>query len=88
MVETLKQDQYQPMPVDKQVMIIYAATNGYFDDMATKEILRFEDEFFTYVESSNPEIGTEIMTTGKLSEEMEAKLKQVLTGFKNTFVSA
>ena len=83
--EVLKQPQYKPMAVEKQVVIIYAATKKYLLDIPVDKILRFESELFEEIETKYPEILESIKTTKVLSEEMEAKLVSAIEGFKATF---
>jgi len=88
LVEILKQGQYQPMPVENQVMSIFAVTNGFTDDIPVHEILRFEREFLKYVNEVHPQIGRSIRETGKLDDVDEA-LRNALTEFKkNHFIVA
>ena len=83
--EILKQPQYKPMPVQYQVMIIYAATNKYLLDVAVEDITRFESEFFTFIDTKYPEIPASIAETKVISEEMESKLKKAIVEFKGQF---
>jgi F-type H+/Na+-transporting ATPase subunit alpha len=83
-VEVLKQGQYQPMPVEQQVMIIYAVTNGYLDDVQTTHIREWERGFHAYMSASHPEVGEKIRTQKALSKELEAELKAALGAYKQT----
>ena len=83
--EMLKQPQYKPMPVEYQVMIIYAATKKYLLDIAVEDIGRFETEFFEFVDTKYPEIPTQIRETQVLSEENEAALVKAIEEFKKEF---
>ena len=83
--EILKQPQYQPMPVEKQVLIIYAATKKYLLDIKVEDILRFEAELFDYVETKYPEILESIRETKELTEETEQKLIQAIEECKKSF---
>jgi F-type H+/Na+-transporting ATPase subunit alpha len=85
LVEVLKQGQYQPMPVEDQVMVIYAATNGYLDELETSKLAKFEEEFLKFLHASKAEIGTEIREAKALSKETEEKLKAAITEFKKMF---
>ena len=76
--EMLKQPQYQPMAVEKQVMIIYAATRKYLMDIPVEDILSFEKALFEYVETKYPEIPEAIRTEKVIREEIEAKLVQAI----------
>jgi F-type H+-transporting ATPase subunit alpha len=86
MVEILKQDQYAPMSVSKQVMIIYCGVNGYLDDIPVEACKRFEDEFLSYMDTRYPHIGKKIEEGGTLTGELEEKLKEAILEFKKGFV--
>jgi len=81
-VEILKQPQYAPMTVVQQVMIIYAVTNGFLDDVALDKIRDWEAGFHTFMEAQHPEIAQEIRTKKALSEDLTARLKQAITAYK------
>ena len=83
--EILKQPQYQPMPVQYQVLIIYAAANKYLLDVPVEDITRFESEFFTFIDTKYPEIPESIAKDKVISEEMEEKLIKALGEFKAEF---
>ena len=83
--EILKQPQYQPMPVQYQVIIIYAATKKYLLDVPVKEILRFEKELFDFLDTKYPEIPAAIIGEKQISDETDAKLQQALKEFKASF---
>ena len=83
--EILKQPQYKPMPVQYQVMIIYAATNKYLLDVEVEDITRFEEEFFVFIDTKYPEIPVSIAETKVISEEMEDRLKKAIVEFKAQF---
>ncbi len=83
--EMLKQPQYQPMEVEYQVIIIYAATKKYLLDIPVSEVLRFEKELFEFVDTKYPEIPEEIRTTKALSPELEEKLANAVSEFKKQF---
>jgi F-type H+-transporting ATPase subunit alpha len=83
--EILKQPQYEPMPVEKQVMILYAAINGYIDDIPTEKVIDFEKRFHQFMEAQHPAIGETIAKTKVLDEATEEKLKAAITEFKKTF---
>ena len=83
--EVLKQPQYQPMPVQYQVIIIYAATNKYLLDVPVEDITRFEKEFFEYLDTKYPEIPQGIAAEKVISEANEESLKKALTEFKAEF---
>jgi F-type H+-transporting ATPase subunit alpha len=84
LVATLNQPQYQPWPVEEQVVAIYAGVNGYLDDISTSEVVRFQEELREYLRSSG-EIYKEIRETGELSDELEKKLQAEIEKFKQGF---
>ena len=83
--EMLKQPQYKPMPVEYQVMIIYAATKKYLLDVAVEDILRFEAELFEFVDTKYPEIPEAIRTDKEIKEETETKLIKAIEECKAQF---
>ena len=83
--EMLKQPQYQPMPVEKQVMIIYAATQKHLLDIDVEDVLAFEKELFEYVETKYPEIPETIRTAKVLDEETEKLLVKAIEECKKAF---
>ena len=83
--EMLKQPQYKPMPVERQVMIIYAATQKHLLDIEVEDVLRFEAELFDYVETKYPEIPEAIRTTKVLDEETEKALVKAIEECKKSF---
>ena len=87
LTEVLKQGQYSPLSVEKQVMAIYLGTKGYLDDVAVKEVTRCEKEFLDFMEANHPEVGADILKTKKITDENEEALKKAIAEFKETFVS-
>ena len=83
--EILKQPQYQPMPVQYQVIIIYAATNKYLLDVPVEAITRFEKEFFEFLDTKYPEVPKAIADEKVISEASEETLKKEITEFKAEF---
>ena len=81
-VEVLKQPQYDPIPVEKQVAVIFAVNNGYLDDVEVNEVKKWEDEFQSFVDARHPEVLRRISTEKKLSDEVEADLKKAIEEFK------
>src|SRR5690606_31283077 len=86
-VEILKQSQYAPMPVEEQVVVIYAATNGYLDDLDVRLVGAFEKGFLEYLRAEQPDILGEIRSSGDLSEAVGEKLKQAVETYKERFVA-
>jgi len=85
LVEILKQPAYSPLPVEKQVVIIYAGTRGYLDDIDVKLVRKFEEELYPFIETKYPQIFENIRTSKKLDEETENLLKKALEEFKVSF---
>jgi F-type H+-transporting ATPase subunit alpha len=81
-VEILKQPQYAPLPVQKQVAIIYAISNGYLDDVEVGDVRRWEADFHSHMDAQNPELLDKIKNERKLTDEIEADLKKAIDGFK------
>ena len=84
--EVLKQPQYQPMPVQYQVIIIYAVTKRFLLDVPVEDITRFEKEFFDYLDTKHPEIPAAIADEKVISNETEEKLVKALNDFKAEFL--
>ncbi len=85
-IEVLKQPQYQPLPVEKQVVYVYTATGGFLDDYPVEDAKRFVVEFGEYLETRSAEILSTIRSTGDLSDETEGQLKDAIEAFATTFV--
>jgi F-type H+-transporting ATPase subunit alpha len=85
LVEILKQDQFQPLPVEKQVAIIFAANSGYLNDLAVSECRRFESEFHLYLDDRHPGVLQSIVEKKTLDDELKDKLKIALDEFKAKF---
>jgi len=84
-VEVLKQPQYQPMPVERQVMIIYIATSGYLDDLPIQAVKKFEAEFYRFMDEKYPQVPLAIKNGGQFTEEIETELKHATEEFKAGF---
>jgi F-type H+-transporting ATPase subunit alpha len=82
LTEILKQGQYQPMEVEKQVLIIYAASNGYCDDVEVERLRRFEEELFKYVENSRPGVLNGLREKKALTDDVKADIESALADFK------
>lgn len=86
-VEVLKQSNASPIPVEKQVMIMYAVNNGYLKQIDVDDIKEFEADFYQYMDDLHPEVGDSIRTSKELSADMEEVLKSSLDDFIQSFVS-
>jgi F-type H+-transporting ATPase subunit alpha len=87
LVEILKQDQYQPLSFGKQIMIIFAGTNGYLDDLEVEHVRAFSEELNKYVESMNPKLLASIMEKKTIDDSIKADIEKTLKEFKQRFVS-
>ena len=83
-VEVLKQGLHKPLVVEKQVMIIYALTKGFLDDVPVEDITRFEEEFLLWLDNNKPELLTAIRETGALADDND--MRGAIESFKKTFV--
>ena len=88
LMEIMKQGQYQPLTVEKEVMSIYLGTKGYLDDIDVKKITRFEKEFLEFMDAAYPQVGESIRTEKKITDEAEATLKKAIEQFKETFLAS
>src|SRR3990172_4131106 len=85
MVEILKQDQYVPFPLEKQVMIIYVGTHGYLDDIPLELVKQFENEFYPFMEKEYPDVPHTIASTKDLDKKTMQKLDQAALKLKSEF---
>ncbi len=86
LTEILKQGQYEPMPVEQQVAILYAATAGYLDDVEVKDLAKFEQQFHQYFLASGQNVLAKLKEIKDLTPEVETKLKQAIEDFKKQFI--
>ena len=87
LVEVLKQPQYQPLAVEKQVMIVYAATNGYLDNIAVSDVRTFETELYSFIDSRHPELFRGIAEKKQLDDQLKASLDGAVKQFAADFAS-
>ena len=87
MVELLKQDQYQPLAVERQIVSIFAGTNGYLDSLPVSKVREFEKGLLEHIDSSAPDIYRGILEKKELDAENEKKLRGVIEAFKATFTA-
>jgi F-type H+-transporting ATPase subunit alpha len=85
LVEILKQPQYQPLPMEKQVTILYAGSNGHLDALPVETLADYESELYSYIESNEPSIFSDLVTDEQFTDEIKEKLNKVLTSFGDTF---
>src|SRR4029077_10055620 len=82
LAEITKQPQYQPLPVEKQVAILYAATHGKLDDVPTPRVREFESQFYRFLETERPDILKELGEKNVLSDELAGKLDEAIERFR------
>jgi F-type H+-transporting ATPase subunit alpha len=87
LVEVLKQGQYKPVPVEKQIIMIYAGVNGWLDEIETQAISKFERELYDFLEAKYPEIGNAIRDKKELDDPTQEKLDKSLEEFKEQFTA-
>ncbi len=85
--EVLKQPQFVPMPLERQVMVLYAAINGYIDDVPVNKVVDFETGFYRFMEARYPKIGKAITKEKDISSETEKALKEAISEFKKGFLA-
>ncbi len=88
LVEILKQPQYQPMPMEKQVMIIYAGINGFADKYPAEAVAEYEIQLFEFIEGKYAEIFSELAEKKEISDDLDEKMKKALTEFDDVFQAA
>ena len=86
--EILKQPQYQPVPVEKEVVIIFTATNGYLDDVPVGRVKEFEQDLYRFIDGQHKEIGERILSEGKFTKEIEQDVRAMLDEFKKAHTYA
>jgi F-type H+-transporting ATPase subunit alpha len=87
LVEILKQGQYSPLPLEKQVMIIFAGTKGYLDDLPVEQCRKFEEELYRFVDNAHRPLWDEIRTKKVLDDDLRNKVVKVIEEFKARFVA-
>jgi F-type H+-transporting ATPase subunit alpha len=87
LVELLKQGQYQPLSVEKQILIIYAGTNGFVDELPLSALKKYEQELYAFIESKHPDLFADILKKRELDADLRAKLNNTLGEFKGVFTA-
>ncbi|MBU5590320.1 F0F1 ATP synthase subunit alpha [Clostridium sp. MSJ-4] len=87
LIEILKQDQYKPMPVEQQIIMLYAGVNNYLMDIEVPKIRKFEREFLDYIDTHYREISREILEKKELTEDIKNKLNKAIAEFKKNFLA-
>lgn len=85
LTELLKQEQYSPMPVEEQVVVLYAGVNGYLDDLPLEAVKRFEKDFLRFMREKHGDVLEDIRNRKEMTEDTEEKLKDALEEFKKEF---
>jgi F-type H+-transporting ATPase subunit alpha len=85
MVELLKQGQFQPMPMEEQVIVIFAGTNGYVDDYPVAALGRYEKELLSFMKARKQDVLDEVRTSGKLEGDIEKRVREALAEFAKQF---
>jgi F-type H+-transporting ATPase subunit alpha len=88
MVEILKQGQYAPLPVEKQVAILFAGTQGLLDDLPVDQIRAFEEFLYPWLERKHPQLLGEVRDKRELSDDLRTTLTRIVTEAKAEFVAA
>jgi F-type H+-transporting ATPase subunit alpha len=88
MVEVLKQPQYQPVPVDEQIVAIYAVTNGFLDDVDTRNVRQWESDFIVWLRSSRPQVLAAIREKKTLDDAVKGEINDAIGAFKPMFKPA
>ncbi|MFP4572878.1 MAG: F0F1 ATP synthase subunit alpha [Desulfobacterales bacterium] len=88
LVEILKQPQYQPLPLEKQVVILYAGTKGFLDELPTNQLAKYEAGLYQFIETRYPEILSDIAEKRELSDELDQKMMQAFKEFTDEFKAA
>jgi F-type H+-transporting ATPase subunit alpha len=87
LVEVLKQPQYEPLPVEKQVVIIYAATNGFLDPVAVEDVRAFETGLYQFLDTRRPQLLSALAEKKQIDDAIKADLEQALKEFGATFAA-
>ena len=87
LVEILKQGQFQPLPVEKQVLILYAGTTGYLEDLPVDRCRKFEEELYRFVENAHPQLLITLREKKDIDDALKTLITSVLTEFKQRFTS-
>jgi len=84
-VELLKQDQYVPMPVEQQILVIFAGTNGYVDDVPVNAVKKFEAELLKFAASKHGDLLKDIVAKKQLDDDLKGRMKAAIEEFKKSF---
>jgi F-type H+-transporting ATPase subunit alpha len=87
LTEILKQGQYSPLPVEKQILIIFAGTNGYLDDLAIEDCQPFEQGLYEFMDTSYPAVGRQLVQKKQIDEPLRAEVRRMLDEYKAKFLA-
>jgi F-type H+-transporting ATPase subunit alpha len=87
LTEILKQDQFKPLPVEKQIGVIFAGTNGYLDDLAVEDCLAFEAALYGFMDDSYPSVGRTLVQKKQIDDPLGADMRKMLDEFKAKFLA-
>ena len=88
LTEMLKQNQYEPLPIEKEVLIIFAANEGYFDKLEVSQIKAFELGLYAFFDSRQKDILDEIKTKRELSDDLRKRLRSAIDEYQQTFAAS
>ncbi len=86
-MEILKQGQFKPLPVEKQILIIFAGTSGVLDDLPLEQCREFEEELYRFAENTRPQVLSQIREKKALDDALRAEVQALLKEFKERFGS-
>ena len=85
LVEVLKQPQYEPLPIERQILVVYVATNGHLDEVPIHQIARYEQELFRYISADHSEIFERLRESMDLDDALSEKIDAAVTAFTEKF---
>ncbi len=88
LVELLKQGQYSPLPVERQIVVLFAGTNEFVSEVPVAALGRYESELLAFIDAQHEDIFASIRTEKKLSDDVKEKLKTAIAGFTKTFLAS
>jgi F-type H+-transporting ATPase subunit alpha len=87
LVEMLKQGQYQPLPVERQILLIYAGTNGFVDQLSESDLRRYEEELYRFMTNTHPDIFQDMVARRELDDDLRERIDNTLKEFNETFAA-
>jgi F-type H+-transporting ATPase subunit alpha len=86
-VEILKQSQYQPLPIEKQILIMFAGTQGFLDDLPIEQVRKFEEELYRFADNAHRALLAKIVEKKALDDALRGEIQAVIQEFKDRFVA-